>query len=352
MTSPYDSWNSRRPFVRVLNTTAESIPPFACMELAYTSTDCTEMVDGELHWKVKKPTSTAVTDLNRVIINSGTKIAANGLGISYVDDGNFQVYANTSTSPTIGQGLSPVSGQWYASPSAATDMFKFLSLDSGLAYSASSTLKTVWATRAKSGSGSDSYMNLKLAAYASKSPLNALAAQALTDATSYFVDAASDVSINGSGQIEIDESGIYLITTRANVFVTHVGSPTVVPVGQVSIGFTPTASSDAHANILKDPANAAPIPWTTGSSEGYIGHHVMPYWDGSALGVSGSFGSRLFHFYDTLVVFVEIDGSSYLGPLQLDCKVACTNSGTMTANMQVLHVNVFKLPQPITTTHP
>lgn len=351
---PFSDWNSRRPFIRVLNTESEDIPPFGCMELAYTGTDCTVTVDGELHWKVKKPTATAVTDLKRVIVNSGTKISAYGLGISYVDDGNILLFANTSTAPTIGQGLSPVSGQWYCSPSAATDMFKFLTLDSGSAYSQSGTLKTVWATRSRGGSGgTDTYMELKLAAYASKSPLVALAVQPLTDATSYFVDAASDVTINGSGQIEISESGIYLISTRASVFVTHVGSPTTVPVGQVSIGFTPTASSDANANLLREPASAGvPSPWVSSSNEAYIGEHVMPYWDGSALGVSGAFGSRLFHLHDSVVVFVEIDGSEYLGPLQIDCKVGCTNSGTMTANMQTLHVNVFKLSQPITTTHP
>lgn len=146
MTNPYDSWNSRRPFIRVLNTESEEVPPFACMELSYTSNDCTEVVDGELHWKIKKPTVEARINPNRVLINSGTKIAANGLGISYADEVRTLVFADITTAPSPNQCLAPVAGQWYCAR-ADLPVLEFLTLDAGGAYVVSSTQRTVWVTK-------------------------------------------------------------------------------------------------------------------------------------------------------------------------------------------------------------
>lgn len=148
-------WQLQRASQSFLNTTAEVIPPYACMELDYFNeggASANEIPTGtqDLFWRVKKPTSAAVTDARLVVFNGPTQVGANGYGEFQVAGFLLAAFDNVDGSPTPGSNVAPKAGSWYLT--AADELFPFLSYDSGQALYESAAKRSIW-IRASSGGG-------------------------------------------------------------------------------------------------------------------------------------------------------------------------------------------------------
>lgn len=147
--------NSRAPLV-CLNTTAEEIPPYACMELDYSEegdlSACILSEDQQdVVWKVKKPTADAESDAARVVFNGPSKILANGRGVFSTEPFTLAAFDNVDGDPEVGGSVGPKAGSWYLT--AASSMFPFKSLDSGRAYYVDASQRSIWIQTSGGGGG-------------------------------------------------------------------------------------------------------------------------------------------------------------------------------------------------------
>lgn len=162
------AWQLQRASQSFLNTTAEVIPPYACMELDYfneSGKSANEIVTDtqNMFWRVKKPTSAAVTSAGRVVFNGPTQVGANGYGEFQVSGMLLAAFDSVDGAPAVGGQVAPKSGSWYLTTGAS--LFPFISYDSGNAFYESASKRSIW-IRAASGSGSGAIpIQLRISGY-------------------------------------------------------------------------------------------------------------------------------------------------------------------------------------------
>lgn len=147
------AWQIQRASQSFYNTTGETIPPYACMELDYfneSGLSANEIPTDtqNLFWRVKKPTSEAVTDPGRVVFNGPTQVGGSGYGEFQVAGFLLAAFDNVDGSPAPGSRVGPKSGSWYLTSESM--LYPFVSYDSGRALYESAAKRTIWINRAGS----------------------------------------------------------------------------------------------------------------------------------------------------------------------------------------------------------
>lgn len=150
------AWQLQRASQSFKNTTAETIPPYACMELDYfneSGLSANEIITDtqNLFWRIKKPTSSAVTDPGRVVFNGPTQVGPSGYGEFQVAGVLLAAFDSVDGAPVAGGSVAPKASSWYVTTGA--EVFPFVSLDSGNALPESGGKRSIWIRTAGSGSG-------------------------------------------------------------------------------------------------------------------------------------------------------------------------------------------------------
>lgn len=150
------AWQLQRASQSFKNTTSDTIPPYACMELDYfneSGISANEIITDtqNLFWRIKKPTSSAVTDPGRVVFNGPTQVGPNGYGEFQVSGLLLAAFDSVDGMPVAGGKVAPKDGSWYVTTGA--EIFPFVSYDSGRALYESADKRSVW-IRAAGGAGS------------------------------------------------------------------------------------------------------------------------------------------------------------------------------------------------------
>lgn len=149
------AWQLQRASQSFKNTTSDTIPPYACMELDYfneSGISANEIITDtqNLFWRIKKPTSAAVTDPGRVVFNGPTQVGPNGYGEFQVSGLLLAAFDSVDGMPAAGGKVAPKDGSWYVT--TGDEIFPFVSYDSGRALYESADKRSVW-IRAAGGVG-------------------------------------------------------------------------------------------------------------------------------------------------------------------------------------------------------
>lgn len=149
------AWQLQRASQSFKNTTSDTIPPYACMELDYfneSGISANEIVTDtqNLFWRIKKPTSSAVEDSGRVVFNGPTQVGPNGYGEFQVAGFLLAAFDSVDGALAPGEQAGPKSGSWYLTKEAS--MFPFVSYDSGRALYESSEKRSIWIRAAAASS--------------------------------------------------------------------------------------------------------------------------------------------------------------------------------------------------------
>lgn len=118
----------------VKNTSAEVIPPYACMELDYSlesGNSALEIDESSLIVLVKKPTADNLGSPERFLINGPMAIAVGGYGSAYKLP-ILQALMDIATPPSPGDTVGPVADSWLLAPGGSG--WKVKSLDPSEAY--------------------------------------------------------------------------------------------------------------------------------------------------------------------------------------------------------------------------
>jgi hypothetical protein len=150
------AWQLQRASQSFYNTTGETIPPYACMELDYfneSGLSANEIPTDtqNLFWRVKKPTSSAVTDPGRVVFNGPTQVGPNGYGELQVAGFLLAAFDSVDGAPVVGSNVGPKNGSWYLT--ANQQLFPFVSYDSGRALYESESKRSIWIRSDGAGAG-------------------------------------------------------------------------------------------------------------------------------------------------------------------------------------------------------
>jgi len=149
------AWQLQRASQSFKNTTSDTIPPYACMELDYfneSGISANEIITDtqNLFWRIKKPTSSAVTDPGRVVFNGPTQVGPNGYGEFQVSGLLLAAFDSVDGMPAAGGKVAPKDGSWYVT--TGDEVFPFVSYDSGRALYESADKRSIW-IRAAGGTG-------------------------------------------------------------------------------------------------------------------------------------------------------------------------------------------------------